>query len=1011
MAGNVAASMTASIIIDKKEIVSSALAAYADAQKELDGNKLELLIDVSDDKAIEKVRALQKELGSKEYIIKFNNQGLEETLKSIDELGNRLKDLISGKLTGNGKGIGNSLVDEQQLKTIIDLFEKMESHLDSMRKVFSDVGDGEEFSPLLQTIKNVESAVKSLDTTFKDIGFNMNIDVGSNSELENQLQSKISNALSAYERLFEHIKMSNAGDDMLMNNFFGFDINQFDTTMAKVQAYRTFIENQKKDYQARHDYPGATDAYVDTDKKYWNQVSSAMGEITKVQNKIKASGDTSALDSLFGKTDLTEVISGLNQIVLKLDEIIASANELKNTLGSGLKIEGATSEIADLTNRFKELEDELSKLKVGNNSSADSSSSSQSKKGGKKSADAQLNDDWEAAIKLNNALNITSQRYEDLGKSSQSLAQTDGYKKLQDDLQKFNNELTSGSISLDRYNSKVDSAFNKLDQRMEKNRETVKKFTNSSVNKLSDAIAKYSYGDTTDATALMNKLSGGVTNFKDLTNVSGELEKFKSQVKEVIDTLKQSHTANLKGLNDDIAKEAEAGTKAYDELNDAISRYCALKIKEVKGKALPGDLDELNALDTKIQSIMKTKGNGLLNNEQIDSSQKRLDELNQSLEYLVKNLAAVKEKSTASSLAKDLATYETEVSKAQEKLASRSTKPAEGQRSNQYEANLTNMRQYVDEMITLQNKMAESVKQGVSPAKEDIEAFNKLKTQVEGCEQAFKNMSAAEKGASEMSRDKLFNKIGDYLQKNSGMAKEFKVQLQALQKELSMRGADANVADLTDKFLKLQIQIREAGQEGRSFLDVLKDKAWYGAIGQIATYFSFNDIIRYGGEAAKTVVNLNTKITELAKVSEDTTAKIYKDFKSYADIAKDLGGTISDAISATADWSRNGYNIPDSKELTRVALLYKNVGDGINIDQANESLISTLRGFRLEAEDALHIIDVFNEVKVCASHYSNIMALCIRYIYIMIVAISVKIQRWTRPRKDCNNFYFIYGDV
>ena len=75
-----------------------------------------------------------------------------------------------------------------------------------------------------------------------------------------------------------------------------------------------------------------------------------------------------------------------------------------------------------------------------------------------------------------------------------------------------------------------------------------------------------------------------------------------------------------------------------------------------------------------------------------------------------------------------------------------------------------------------------------------------------------------------------------------------------------------------------------------------------------------------------------------------------------------MGATISDTISATSDWSRNGYNIPDSKELAEVALLYKNVGDGIDIDTANESLISTLKGFQLQADQAEHIIDVFNEV-------------------------------------------------
>ena len=146
MANNVAASMTASIVIDKKELISNALAAYASAQKELDGNKIELLIDVSSDEARNKLKEIQKELSGKEYIIKFNNQGIEETIKSLDELANKIKDIISGKSTGNGKG--NSFINEENLKVALDLFAKMESHLDSMRKVFADVGDGEEFSPL-----------------------------------------------------------------------------------------------------------------------------------------------------------------------------------------------------------------------------------------------------------------------------------------------------------------------------------------------------------------------------------------------------------------------------------------------------------------------------------------------------------------------------------------------------------------------------------------------------------------------------------------------------------------------------------------------------------------------------------------------------------------------------------------------------------------------------------------------------------------------------------------------
>ena len=140
-------------------------------------------------------------------------------------------------------------------------------------------------------------------------------------------------------------------------------------------------------------------------------------------------------------------------------------------------------------------------------------------------------------------------------------------------------------------------------------------------------------------------------------------------------------------------------------------------------------------------------------------------------------------------------------------------------------------------------------------------------------------------------------------------------------------------------------------------------------VGDLITYWTANllnpyDLLVPLRSAVSNVIDLNTEFTDLAKVSDASIRQLYNDFDDFSTIAKDVGGTITDTISATADWSRNGYGLPDSEELARVALIYKNVGDGIDIDAANESLISTLRGFRLEAEDAMHIIDVLSLIHI-----------------------------------------------
>ena len=206
-------------------------------------------------------------------------------------------------------------------------------------------------------------------------------------------------------------------------------------------------------------------------------------------------------------------------------------------------------------------------------------------------------------------------------------------------------------------------------------------------------------------------------------------------------------------------------------------------------------------------------------------------------------------------------------------------------------------------------------------------------------------------------------KIAKFIDENSAMTDEYRSKLKNL--EIRLDGADltkAEVNDIVDTFIRLETEITKAGQTGKSFFSTIKDRLTGLNAQLIAQYLSFQDMIRYAREAFNVVQELNIQMVELAKVSEQSLSQIEADFNSYANTAKDLGSTISDTISATADWARMGYNVPDAKQLAEVALLYKNVGDGIDITAANQSLISTLQGYQMQADEAEHIVDVFNEV-------------------------------------------------
>ena len=251
----------------------------------------------------------------------------------------------------------------------------------------------------------------------------------------------------------------------------------------------------------------------------------------------------------------------------------------------------------------------------------------------------------------------------------------------------------------------------------------------------------------------------------------------------------------------------------------------------------------------------------------------------------------------------------------------------------------------------------------------DEAQINKAKTEIEELGKSIKEtintMSKtpqAKRGWTDIGASKAAEKVANVLKQNTKMSKEARDAIRAYYNELRSGNPSQPIDEILVKVNQLVQKERELGRVGKSFGEIFKEKVIYGGAAQLAGMVGFYDVINVIRQAGEAVIDLNTNITELAKVSEASVSQIYDDFNSYADIAKEVGGTISDTISATADWSRNGYNIPDSKELAEVAMIYKNVGDGIDIDQANEYLISTLRGFSLEAKDAMDIIDSMNEV-------------------------------------------------
>lgn len=180
--------------------------------------------------------------------------------------------------------------------------------------------------------------------------------------------------------------------------------------------------------------------------------------------------------------------------------------------------------------------------------------------------------------------------------------------------------------------------------------------------------------------------------------------------------------------------------------------------------------------------------------------------------------------------------------------------------------------------------------------------------------------------------------------------------------------ANGNALDATGlkkikaEILDIEAGFKAAGLQGKTFWSVLK--SGYEKFGGWAlitkSMMAAANSVR---QMIDNVTQLDAAMTELRKVTDESDATYEKFFADATVRARNLGATVTDTINASADFSRLGYSIEDAATLADTAIMYKNVGDGISdIGVASESIISTLKGFSLEAQDAMHVVDAFNEV-------------------------------------------------
>ena len=235
----------------------------------------------------------------------------------------------------------------------------------------------------------------------------------------------------------------------------------------------------------------------------------------------------------------------------------------------------------------------------------------------------------------------------------------------------------------------------------------------------------------------------------------------------------------------------------------------------------------------------------------------------------------------------------------------------------------------------------------------------RLQNAITKFESNLSNVKSKMNEGSLLSSDKTDISIKNY--ENS--LNSLKSTMDKLKNGSSINGAkiSSEINNITNSSKDLNSTLQQGSTHVETFGSKMKN-----AFSNMGIYLSAYQGIRMTINAIKdgvqTVTDIDTKMRDLKRVADDTSADDLNQFPEIANkTAISLGQTTENVIEATTTWKQLGYSFRDSsEELSKWSMVLSNVGD-ISAKESANDLVSVLKAFKLEAEDVGTVVDSLNE--------------------------------------------------
>lgn len=294
------------------------------------------------------------------------------------------------------------------------------------------------------------------------------------------------------------------------------------------------------------------------------------------------------------------------------------------------------------------------------------------------------------------------------------------------------------------------------------------------------------------------------------------------------------------------------------------------------------------------------------------------------------------------------------------------------------------------EINKLQKDINKAEKEGTAAQKSKLDQIQKTQKVKEEEKDSEKQIKESQKEQNNAYKDSvsLLNQINKLKKQNiqysdSTQAKTLRQtneeKITTLEKELEVKKKLLTPEDKSRLIAKEQQHFAE--QSLKAAEKRLKLESTKGSRGnlfdELKTSFSrvanFSVAYKFKEGIEKAIIGITNRLTTFDKymtnlsiVTKGTESETRNLISTYIALGKSVGASTDKVVEAADIWLRQGRSLAETNDLIKATMIMSNIS-GVESSQAADMLTSAINGFKLEAKDAMHVVDTFAAIDLAAA--------------------------------------------